>query len=261
MKIQMYQVDAFTAQLFGGNPAAVCPLEHWLDKATMQAIAAENNLSETAFFIPYGNGFDLKWFTPTMEVDLCGHATLASAHVIFNHLNYPESVISFHSNSGLLMVSKTDDILTLNFPANSPKPIAISTELIEVLGKKPLEVYDSIYQMAVFESEKDIFQLQPDFAKLANMNSIIVTAPGTKSDFVSRFFAPDKGINEDPVTGSAHTILTPFWSERLGKKSLHALQVSERGGELWCEVLENDRVAISGKAVTYLEGTIQVKAG
>lgn len=258
MKIQMYQVDAFTNQLFGGNPAAVCPLEYWLDKATMQAIAAENNLSETAFFIPYGNGFDLKWFTPTTEVDLCGHATLATAHIIFNHLDYSESVISFNSNSGLLMVSKTDDMLTLNFPANPPKPISISNELIEALGKKPIEAYDSIYQMAVFESEEDILQLQPDFAKLAKLNSVIVTAQGEKSDFVSRFFAADKGINEDPVTGSAHTILTPFWAERLGRNPLHALQISERGGELWCEVLENNRVTISGKAVTYLEGTIQI---
>lgn len=258
MKIQMYQVDAFSNQLFGGNPAAICPLERWLDKATMQAIAAENNLSETAFFIPYGNGFDLKWFTPTTEVDLCGHATLAAAHVIFNHLNYPKSVISFNSNSGLLMVSKTDDMLTLNFPANPPKPSIVTAEIIEALGKKPIEVYESFYQMAVFESEEDVLQLKPDFVKLAKMNCMIVTAPSERADFVSRFFAPDKGINEDPVTGSAHTILTPFWAERLNRNPLHALQISERGGELWCELLENDRVAISGKAVTYFEGTINI---
>jgi len=257
MKIPMYQVDAFTNQLFGGNPAAICPLEHWLDKATMQTIAAENNLSETAFFISYGNGFDLKWFTPTVEVDLCGHATLAAAHVIFNHLNYSKSTISFNSNSGLLTVTKTDDMLTLNFPSNPPKPSKASPELIEALGKEPIEVHSSFYQMALYGSEEEILELKPDFGKLAKMDSVIVTAPSEKADFVSRFFAPDKGVNEDPVTGSAHTILTPFWAKRLGKMNLHALQVSKRGGELWCEVLEDNRVAMSGKAVTYLEGWIQ----
>ena len=257
MDLDIYQVDAFTSQIFDGNPAAVVPLDTWLPDEVMQNIAIENNLSETAFFIPYGNGFDLKWFTPTTEVDLCGHATLASAHVIFNHLDYPKSVISFNSNSGLLMVSKTDDMLTLNFPSNPPKPTTISTELIEALGKKPIEVYDSLYQMVVFESEEDVLQLEPDFAKLANMNSIIVTAPSERADFVSRFFTPQASIFEDPVTGSAHCSLVPYWSQTLNKKSLCALQLSSRVGKLLCKDL-GERVLISGQAVTYLEGRINI---
>ncbi len=260
MKIPIYQVDAFSNKLFGGNPAAVCPLEKWLDTSTMQAIAAENNLSETAFFASNNDGsFNLKWFTPATEVDLCGHATLATAHVIFNHLNYDKETILFHSNSGLLTVNKNGDLLTLNFPSNPPIPTKITDELTAALGKAPIGVYDCIYQMALYETEADILQLKPNFMLLEEMDCIVVTAPSERAgvDFVSRFFAPSKGINEDPVTGSAHTALTPFWAEKLGKKQLHALQISKRGGELWCEVLEDNRVAISGRAVTYLEGFIK----
>lgn len=261
MKISMYQVDAFSNQLFGGNPAAICPLEKWLDTSTMQAIAAENNLSETAFFVPNANSsYNLKWFTPTTEVDLCGHATLAAAHVIFNHLNYDKDIISFHSNSGLLTVNKNGNLLTLNFPSNSPTPSQVTPKLIAALGKAPIAAYNSIYQMAIYESQEDILQLKPNFILLEEIDCIIVTAPSKKAgiDFVSRFFAPGKGINEDPVTGSAHTVLAPFWAEKLDKKQLHALQISERGGELWCEILEGNRVAISGRAVTYLEGIIHI---
>jgi PhzF family phenazine biosynthesis protein len=263
MKIPIYQVDAFTGQLFGGNPAAVCPLEQWPDQQTMQNIAAENNLSETAFFVKKGEGFEIRWFTPTIEVDLCGHATLASAHVIFNYLDFKGKVIKLQSKSGELRVSRSGDLLTLDFPATKPEPIEISRQITDALNAAPGAVYRSNNLLALFEKEQDIVSLRPNLGLLLDVLTsqdclgMIITAPGNQSDFVSRFFAPPAGIDEDPVTGSAHTTLTPFWAERLDKKSLHAYQLSQRKGELFCE-LAGDRVMISGKAVTYLKGEIEI---
>jgi PhzF family phenazine biosynthesis protein len=259
MKIPIYQVDAFTEKLFGGNPAAVCPLETWLPDRTMQAIGAENNLSETAFFVRAGGSFEIRWFTPEVEVDLCGHATLASGHVIFNHLGHQGSLITFQSQSGELRVKKVGDLLYLDFPASEPEPFDISSELSRGLGRKPSEAFRGRDVLAVFESEEDILSLEPDFAELKKIEclGIIVTAPGRRSDFVSRFFAPRAGINEDPVTGSAHTLLVPFWSNRLKKKKFHAFQVSKRGGELFCEDL-GARVLIGGRAVTFFSGQIEI---
>jgi PhzF family phenazine biosynthesis protein len=263
MKSTIYQVDAFTDQLFGGNPAAVCPLEQWLDKQTMQNIAAENNLSETAFFVKKGEGFEIRWFTPTVEVELCGHATLASAHIIFNYLEFKGKVIKFQSQSGELRVTQSGDLLTLDFPSTKSESMEIPCQLAEALNAVPSAVYRSRELLALFEKEEDIITMSPNFGLLLDVltsidcGGIIVTAPGERSDFVSRFFAPPEGIDEDPVTGSAHTILAPFWAERLDKKSLHAYQVSQRKGELFCE-LAGDRVLISGKAVTYLKGEIEI---
>lgn len=259
MTIQMYQVDAFTDTLFGGNPAAVCPLKDWPEPAIMQNIAAENNLAETAFFVNKEPHFELKWFTPEVEIDLCGHATLASGHVLFNHLNHPGNEILFQSRSGLLKVSKQGDLLTLDFPASACIPSGEVADLSDALGAQPLEVYRSRDYLALFKDENTILSIHPDFEKLKKLDSlgIIVTAPGDRSDFVSRFFAPSAGVNEDPVTGSAHTMLIPFWAGKLKKNKLHAYQVSKRRGELFCE-LAGDRVLISGKAVTYLVGEISV---
>ncbi|NIM11107.1 MAG: PhzF family phenazine biosynthesis isomerase [Candidatus Aminicenantes bacterium] len=263
MKISIYQIDAFTGRLFGGNPAAVCPLPEWLDPQTMQNIAAENNLSETAFYVKKGDQFEIRWFTPEIEVDLCGHATLASAHVIFNYSDFKGDVIPFQTlRSGELRVSKTNDMLTLDFPATKPEPVPIPAQLAEALGTPPVEVYKSRDILALFDREEDIVSMKPNFGLLLNLLTglgclgMIVTAPGNQSDFVSRFFAPPAGIDEDPVTGSAHTTLTPFWAERLDKPRLHAFQLSRRGGELFCQ-LSGHRVLISGKAVTYMKGEIE----
>jgi len=257
MKIPIYQVDAFTGRLFAGNPAAVCPLEKWLDDATMQNIGAENNLSETAFFVKKDDHFDLRWFTPAVEINLCGHATLASAYVLFNHLGYREKAIRFQTKSGELRAEKSGDLISLDFPATRPAPIPEPTGLTEALGKKPVATFKSRDIMALFENESDIQTMKPDFMKLKEFDAhaIIITAPGSQSDFVSRFFAPRLGIDEDPVTGSAHTTLIPFWSEKLGKKKLHAIQLSRRTGELFCENL-SDRVLMSGRAVTYMVGDL-----
>ncbi len=259
MKLPIYQVDAFTSELFSGNPAAVCPLKEWLSDKTMQKIAAENNLAETAFFVPKGEIFELRWFTPKVEVDLCGHATLATAHVIFNYLKYKQSQIEFSTKSGELYVSRTKDRLILNFPATKPAKIDIPKDLIAGLNLRPLEAYKSRDIMAVFEKEADILALNPDFEILKKLDclGIMVTAPGTDSDFVSRFFAPRVGVNEDPVTGSAHTTLIPFWAKRLGKDKLHAFQVSERRGEIFCEYL-GERVNIGGHAVTFFIGEMML---
>jgi PhzF family phenazine biosynthesis protein len=263
MKISIYQVDAFTDHLFGGNPAAVCPLEEWLDKQAMQNIAAENNLSETAFFIKNGEGFEIRWFTPTVEVDLCGHATLASAHVIFNYLEFRGEVITMQSKSGELRVTRSGDLLTLDFPSTKSEPMEIPGQLAEALNATPSAVYRSRDLLALFENEEDIVSMRPNFTLIYDVLTsqdffgMIVTAPGNQSDFVSRFFAPPEGIDEDPVTGSAHTILTPLWAERLNKKSLHAYQLSRRKGELFCK-LAGDRVLISGNAVTYFKGEIEI---
>jgi PhzF family phenazine biosynthesis protein len=259
MKIPIYQVDAFTDKLFAGNPAAVCPLDSWLDESLMQNIAAENNLAETAFFVPNGDFFNIRWFTPAAEINLCGHATLASAHVLFSHLGYRDKQIRFMSMSGELLVTKNGDLITLNFPVSKLTPTDMPSGLIEALGAKPSEIFKARDFFALYKSPADIKGLQPNFDLLSKIvpHGIIVTAPGDDCDFVSRFFAPRIGINEDPVTGSAHTSLIPFWSERLGKTKMYARQLSRRGGELFCENL-GERVLISGKAVTYMQGAMEV---
>lgn len=261
MRIPLYQVDAFTSRPFAGNPAAVCPLEQWLDDATLQAIAAENNLAETAFYVPEEQGFHLRWFTPTVEVDLCGHATLATAWVIFHRFDWPLEAIDFRTRSGTLTVSRDGERLAMDFPKRSPAPIgAIDTVAAALNGARPMEVLAARDALAVFRSEEEVRAIKPDFAKIAALEqfALIVTAqgaPGTHTDFVSRFFAPKAGVNEDPVTGSAHSTLIPFWAGWLGKTKLFARQVSARGGELWCE-LRGDRVIIAGDCAPVLEGTI-----
>jgi len=260
MKIPIYQADAFTGKVFRGNPAAVCPLDNWPEDSMLQNIAAENNLSETAFFVKRKDHFEIRWFTPQVEVNLCGHATLASAHVIFRHLAFKGDEIAFQSKSGLLKVYKKGDSLVLDFPASKISSAIIKKELSKGLGKIPVSVYKSGQKLlALFEDERTIIDIQPDFEKLKSVDymGVIVTAPGDKVDFVSRFFAPRVGINEDPVTGSAHTMLIPFWAERLGKTKLKATQISFRTGELECE-LKGDRVLIGGQAVTYLIGEISL---
>ena len=261
MKTPIYQVDAFTSEVFGGNPAAVCPLDEWLPDDIMQKIGNENNLSETAFFVKKNNHFEIRWFTPAVEIDLCGHATLASAHVLFNHLNYDKNKILFQSKSGELKVFKNEGLITLDFPAADITSSIIKKELNESLGKFPVALYKSRNNLlVVYEKEEDILEIQPDFEKLKQLDchGVIITAKGNEVDFVSRFFAPAIGINEDPVTGSAHTTLIPFWSQTLGKQKLHAYQLSDRKGELFCENKEA-RVWISGNAVTFFEGTIGIE--
>ena len=257
MEIPLYQIDAFTSRVFGGNPAAVCPLREWLAEGLLQAIAQENNLSETAFFVPVEQGYHLRWFTPVAEVDLCGHATLASAYVIFNILESSLSRVSFRSRSGPLTVSREGDLLIMDFPSQPPRACDAPTDLLDGLGKSPLEVRCSEDFFVVFSSEGEVRELAPDMAKLKNapLRGVIATAVGDEADFVSRFFAPKYGIPEDPVTGSAHCALTPYWAERLKKKTLRAYQVSKRGGELFCSD-HGERVRIAGRAVKYLEGTI-----
>jgi PhzF family phenazine biosynthesis protein len=261
LTIPIFQVDAFTDKLFGGNPAAICPLKEWLPAPEMQKIAAENNLAETAFFIHQGHDFEIRWFTPEAEVDLCGHATLATAHVLFTQFNYTSDKIHFHTlKAGTLTVSKENDLYILNFPARLPLACDVPSGLVEALGgPKPVEILRSRDYFIVYEIQEVVRSLKPDFSLLKQFDSLgfVVTAPGDNSDFVSRFFAPAVGINEDPVTGSAHCNLIPFWAARLGKDKLHAYQVSDRCGELWCES-KGKRVLMSGKAVTYLKGEIVV---
>ena len=258
MKLKIYQIDAFADHVFEGNPAAVIPLESWLPNEIMQKIAMENNLSETAFFVAKDDGFHIRWFTPLAEVDLCGHATLASAHVIFNHLNYAENEISFDSRSGILKVKKENDLILLNFPASPLTKTEIPENLKNAFNHQPVNGFkgrDDI--MLVFENEEQIVKLNPDFQQIlaSKTRGVITTAPSEKYDFVSRFFAPAVGVNEDPVTGSAHTMLIPYWSGVLGKNELTAKQVSARGGILHCKNC-GERVEIGGKAVTYLTGEI-----
>lgn len=261
MRITQYQVDAFARRVFEGNPAAVCPLGTWLPDPLLQAIAAENNLSETAFFVPAGEGFDLRWFTPVAEVDLCGHATLASAHVLFEFLGYPRPAIEFHTRSGKLVVERRGGLLVMDFPARPPQGCAAPPALIEGLGQPPVEVLAADDYIVVLDSEAAVRALTPDLARLSELalRGVCVTAPGSGADFVSRFFGPKVGIPEDPVTGSAHCELAPYWSARLGKTLLKALQVSRRGGEVLCEV-KGDRVVLSGSAVTFMAGQIEVGA-
>jgi PhzF family phenazine biosynthesis protein len=259
MKFPIYQVDAFTNKLFGGNPAAVVPLTEWLSAPEMQDIAAENNVSETAFFITQGDNFELRWFTPTFEIDLCGHATLATAHIIFTELGYKKQTIHFHTlKAGTLKVTRHNDIYTLDFPSRPPHATTIPAGLLDAMGgSAPTAVLHSRDYVLVYETEAEVLALKPNFpalAQVANMG-VIATAKGEKSDFVSRFFIPNAGINEDPVTGSAHCNLIPYWAEKLNKNELHAFQVSERRGELWC-TLADDRVLMAGKAITFLKGEI-----
>jgi PhzF family phenazine biosynthesis protein len=250
-----FVVHSFTDTVFRGNPAGVCPLEEWLDDSLMQRIAAENQLSETAFFVQKEDHFELRWFTPTTEVDLCGHATLASAHVIFDHLGHEEDVVTFHTQSGELTAWKDGNYLVMDFPSRPPEPIEAPDALVKGLGRAPAEVYQARDYLAVFESEQEVRDLQPDFAALESLDctGIIASAPGIDVDFVSRFFAPLAGIPEDPVTGSAHSTLTPYWASRLGKKQLIAHQISERGGVLNC-TMRDDRVLIAGQAALYVKG-------
>jgi PhzF family phenazine biosynthesis protein len=259
MNIPFYQVDAFTEKVFGGNPAGVCPLEKWIPDELMQKIASENNLSETAFFVPENDGFRIRWFTPKTEVDLCGHATLASGHVLFNHLNWHEKYICFESRSGRLNVRRDNNLVTLDFPVANYQKVTKSEVLIRSLGKSFSEIYQSVDYLVVYDSEEDILGLKPDFLLLSQLETrgVIVTAKGSDVDFVSRFFAPAVGINEDPVTGSAHTVLVPYWAGRLGKNELTARQLSERKGLLFCKYL-GDRVEISGAAVTFITGMIMI---
>lgn len=259
MTISIFQADAFTDTLFGGNPAAICPLKEWLSDEAMQKIAIENNLAETAFFVRNDTGYKLRWFTPEYEIDLCGHATLASAHILFTELGHKEDEIHFETiKAGMLIVKKEGDKYIMDFPSRPPINIDSPVGLIEALSEKqPLEVLRSRDYFLVYESEDDIRDIAPDFFALSKMDTVgvIVTAPGKNVDFVSRFFAPGAGIPEDPVTGSAHCNLIPYWADKLKKSKLHAYQLSARKGELWCE-LKGDRVLMSGKAVTYLRGEI-----
>lgn len=260
MKIPIYIADAFTGNLFGGNPAAVCPLDAPLSEELMQKIAAENNLSETAFITPVEEGLNIRWFTPKVEVALCGHATLASAHILFTERNYSGDLIRFTSKSGLLSVQRKGEMLTLNFPADFSSETAPPPGLFEAIGKVPLRIYKGRTDyLLVFENQSDILSLKPDIGRLAAVEcrGVICTATGNESDFVSRFFAPAAGVNEDPVTGSAHTTLTPYWSSVLNKTEMTAIQLSERRGHLICRI-EGERVYISGKCVTYLRGEIEV---
>jgi len=257
----MYQVDAFSGAVFGGNPAAVCVLEAWMGDELMQNIAAENNLAETAFVVKRDIGYEIRWFTPTTEEALCGHATLATAHVLFTYFEHPTDTISFYSrHSGNLSVTKDKDLLTLDFPADDITEVEPPKEIIDAFDKGPLEIYKGrMDYLLLYETQDDIEQSNPNLYILKELNArgIIITAQGNEVDFVSRFFAPGSGIDEDPVTGSAHTTLTPFWSKKLGKTTLSAQQLSQRKGELTCELI-GKRVKITGKAVTYLIGDIYI---
>lgn len=262
MRLPLYQVDAFTDRLFAGNPAAVVPLEEWLPEPAMQAIAAENNLAETAFFVRQGEAYGLRWFTPTVEVELCGHATLASAYVIFRFLEPARARVDFDTlKAGRLGVSREGEVLALDFPALPPEPCALPPELPAALGATPVELHRQGQRLlAIFARAEDVAALKPDFAALVRQGhgSLIVSAPGAgEIDFVSRYFAPAYGIGEDPVTGSAHCVLAPYWARRLGKERLEARQISRRGGTLSCTVQET-RVAIAGRCALYLEGWITV---
>ena len=259
MEITLYQIDAFTNHIFGGNPAAVCPLDEWIDGSLMQKIAEENNLSETAFFVKREGRYEIRWFTPAVEIELAGHPTLAAAYVIFNYCNHGSSTIIFSSKSGELTVKRDSDLLKMNFPVLKAAKASANDLLNRALGLAPIELYLSRDYLAVYKSQKDILSIDPDLGLLKKLDclGVIVTAPGDEADFVSRCFAPSVGIDEDPVTGSAHSTLIPYWSQRLKKDTMHAYQLSKRGGELFCRNLGR-RVEIGGKAVPYLSGKIVI---
>jgi PhzF family phenazine biosynthesis protein len=261
MKFTIYQIDAFANKLFSGNPAAVIPLEEWPDDSLMQLIAEENNLAETVFFVPKQDGFHIRWFTPELEIDLCGHATLAAAYVLFNLLEYKKDTITFYSQSGPLKVHREGEYIALDFPSWKPERVMeYPEEVIKGLGVADyLGVYKNRDYIVELETEKEVLAVKPDLNLLNKVDviGIIVTAPGANCDFVSRFFAPNCGVPEDPVTGSAHSQLIPFWAEKLGKHKMHAKQLSKRGGELCCEQ-KGERVIIKGKAVYYMTGEITI---
>lgn len=258
---KIYQVDAFTEKVFGGNPAAVCPLDNWLSDEVMQNIAAENNLAETAFYVKKDNIFELRWFTPEVEVDLCGHATLASAFVIFNIENFGGNKLEFTTRSGILTVEREGDFLTMNFPVDEVSEVEISDDILHAFDDQPRNAFKGKTDlMLVFEKESEIQNLKPDFnilEKMTEYRGVICTAPGNEVDFVSRFFGPQVGVKEDPVTGSAHTTLIPFWYQKLGKTEMTAMQLSNRKGFLKCKYL-GKRVEISGQAKLYLQGEINL---
>lgn len=260
MELSLYQVDAFASDVFKGNPAAVCPLAEWLSDDLLQAIARENNLSETAFFVRSAGRYQLRWFTPGCEVDLCGHATLATAHILFEYLDEPSKTLRFETKSGELTVRRDGSRISLDFPARPPVAVARPTNLVQALGgSEPLEILGSRDYLVRYSTAAEVHALSPNMEALKRIDrfAVIVTAPGIDCDFVSRFFAPAKGVNEDPVTGSAHCTLIPYWAEKLNKNALYARQVSSRGGELFCR-LNGDRVEIAGQAVLFLKGSIYV---
>jgi PhzF family phenazine biosynthesis protein len=264
MKLSLYQVDAFTNHLFGGNPAAVIPLNKWIDAGLMQQIAAENNLAETVYFVPSNNqeaDYDIRWFTPELEINLCGHATLASAFVLFELLGFSKPVVTFHSQSGFLKVEKKGDVYEMDFPSWKPERTEkFPANIAEILGiKEIVGTYKYRDLLIEVNSEEDVVNAKADFTALKKTGEmVILTAPGKEADFVSRFFAPDAAVDEDPVTGSAHSQLIPFWSEKLGKKKMFAKQLSKRGGEIWCEQLNEQRVMIAGHCVFYMKGELEV---
>ena len=255
--LKIYQIDAFTNHVFKGNPAAVIPLEKWLPTNVMQQIAAENNLSETAFFVKQATHFEIKWFTPTIEIELCGHATLASAFVIFNYLKYDKNEIHFICQVGDLFVKKEADWIMLNFPSIETQSIKTPAIVAQAIGTHPIAFYDSKTKLvALLDDEESVKNCQPDFTLINQLEkSLLITAKGKEVDFVSRYFAPQLGVNEDPVTGSAHSVLIPFWSKKLNKTALTAIQLSQRTGYLKCNYL-NDRVEMSGQAICYMIGEI-----
>jgi len=260
MIIPIFQGDAFTSSLYGGNPAAVCHLEDWLDASIMQKIATENNFSETAFIVGANGNYDLRWFTPAVEVDLCGHATLATAYYVFTYVEPGAGEICFKTMSGELRVTRDGDQFSMLFPARPPVPCELPPQMSDAMGASPVAAYIARDLMLLFESEQQVRALAPDFVKLTQIEAgmaTIVTAPGEEADFVSRFFAPKAGIAEDPVTGSAHCTLVPFWSERLGKPKLFARQLSARGGEIYCDDL-GEKVRLTGQVVEFLRGHINI---
>jgi len=259
MRVRYFQINAFTSSAFGGNPAGVCVLEHWLSDELLSRIAAENKLSETAFFTKEEDSFHLRWFTPTIEVDLCGHATLATAHALFSELGHEAAPLTFKTRSGVLGAQKRRDFIELDFPSRPPAPCATPDKLVRALRRRPREVLKSRDYVAVFDSAAEVAAVNPDMDLVSRLDclGVIVTARSDTADFVSRFFAPQAGVPEDPVTGSAHCSLIPFWAERLAKDELVARQISRRGGELFCRNL-GDRVGIGGRAAVYLRGELEI---
>ena len=259
MELTLYQIDAFANKTFEGNPAAICPLKEWLSDELMQSIATENNLSETAYFVKSNNGYHIRWFTPAHEVDLCGHATLASAYVIFHILGHKDNVIQFESKSGVLTVKRNNDWLEMNFPSQPPVKCNTPQQILNAFDETPVECLKSEDYIVVFENEKSVLNASPNLSILSELDlrGVAITSVSKKYDFITRFFAPKYGINEDPVTGSAFTQLIPYWSNKLNKNNLNAKQVSKRGGEVTC-ICSGERVQISGKAVKYMVGTIEI---